>query len=180
MIKIICCMDKSNAIGYKNKLLYHLPNDLKHFKNLTENNFVLFGTKTFESVLNYNNGNPLPNRTTVVLTRNDKYEVPSKVFKFDNVEQIIKHYTSTGEQEKDLWVCGGAKVYEKFMPYTDELHITIVDTITTDADTFFPVINLDEWKLMSKEEHKADEKHEYGYTFKMYKRIKKETAKNEI
>lgn len=174
MIKIICCMDKSNAIGYKNKLLYHLPRDLKSFREKTQNNFVVVGRKTFESILQYNNGNPLPNRTTVVLTRNDKYEVPSKVFKFDNIEQIIKHYTSTGEQEKYLWVCGGSKVYEKFMDsgYVDELHITVVNTIATEADTFFPVISLDEWKLMSKEEYGADDKHEYGYTVKVYKRIK--------
>ncbi|MCM3109859.1 dihydrofolate reductase [Lederbergia lenta] len=179
-IKIIACFDKSNSLGYGNKLLYSLPNDLKRFKELTSGHFVLFGRKTFESVLTYNNGMSLPNRENVILTRNQDYAVPPGTHVFHDIDKIIEHYTSTGEQDRDLWIAGGGRIYEQLLPYAEELYLTKVHTIASKADTFFPVINLDEWRLLDKEEHIVDEKHEYDYSYHTYRRIRLEKSKLSI
>ncbi len=172
-IKLVACCDLSLAIGNKNKLIYKLPNDLKRFKQLTSGHFVVMGRKTFESILDYN-GKPLPNRENIVLTRQKEYKTPLGVHVFHDIDTIIKHYTSTGRQDRDLWVLGGGKVYEYFLPFADEIHLTKVNAIATNADTYFPIINLSDWEITERIENKADENHEYDYTFITYKRKQSE------
>ncbi|MFS0643855.1 dihydrofolate reductase [Siminovitchia sp. 179-K 8D1 HS] len=169
-IKIIACFDRSRAIGYKNKLLYKLPNDLKRFKELTTGHFVLFGRKTFQSVLKYNNGNPLSKRESIVLTKNENFEAPLGVHVFNNIESIINHYTKTGNQDRDLWICGGEQIYRQAMPYADEIYATLVDTVAPKADSMFPVIDEKHWELVDSITNKADEKHKYDYVYLTYRR----------
>lgn len=135
-IKLICAVDSNWAIGNKNQLLFAIPQDLIRFKQLTENQFCIFGRNTFESILNYNNGKPLSDRTNVVLTRNRKYDSPIGVYKSDSVEHILNHYNS-GKQHKDIMVCGGSDIYNQFMSYADEVLITYIDAQAPQADTYF-------------------------------------------
>lgn len=135
MIKLICAVDINFAIGYKSSLLFKVPDDLKRFKKLTEHQFCVMGRNTFESILDYN-GKPLSNRINVVLSHDDKLELPLGVFKFNSVEKIINHYHS-GEQTKDVFIIGGAEVYNQFLPYADDVLITYIDAEAPQADTYF-------------------------------------------
>lgn len=127
VIKFILCTDKVGAIGYKNQLLYHISDDLKRFKKLTENQIVLMGRKTLESLPNHF----LPHRVNVVLTRDKTYKPKnSSVIVMHDFDTIINHYKS-GEQDKDLIVIGGAQIYEEFPQYPDVIHHTqVLDTNT--------------------------------------------------
>jgi dihydrofolate reductase len=170
-IKILVAVDTNFAIGYKNKLLFHISDDLKRFKKLTTGNYVLMGRKTFESILSYNN-KPLPNRLNVVLTRNRKYEVPLGVFKSESVGNIINHYKN-GIQDKDLFCIGGNEVYNSFLPYADEVLITYIDAESKLADTYFNRQTLEKDFYISKSEKNHCEKTGLDFYFVTYKRTLK-------
>lgn len=127
MIKFILCTDKNGALGYKNQLLYHISDDLKRFKKLTENQIVLMGRKTLESLPNQF----LPHRVNVVLTRDKNYKPKnSSVVVMHDFATIINHYKA-GTQDKDLIVIGGAQIYEEFPQYPDVIyHTQVLDTNT--------------------------------------------------
>lgn len=133
MIKLIAAIDANNGLGYKNNLLFHIPQDLKRFRQLTEGGLIVFGRKSFQSLP----VQPLPNRINVVLSRNKKFDVPTGAFKMDSVDQILNHYSTTNEDDKDMWICGGSDVYTAFLPYADEVLLTYIDKAADKADTFF-------------------------------------------
>src|SRR5690606_20330227 len=126
-------------LGYKNDLLYRIPADLKRFKELTTNQYVLMGSRTYESLP----VEKLPNRINVVLTRNKDYKVPTGVFKMDSVEHVLNHYNS-GEQDRDLYVIGGSTIYAQMLEHADEVLLTYVDAEAEYADTFFNRRKLEE------------------------------------
>jgi dihydrofolate reductase len=167
MISLVAAIDKNNAIGYQNKLLCYLPNDLRYFKQLTtsgNHNIVVMGRKTFESI-----SKPLPNRINVVLTKNKDYIAPRGVFVYHSVEEILKQYRNYGECKPSLWIVGGSEIYRQFMPYADRLYITLIDHVFENADAFFPQIT-DEWQLISEQRNKADNKNPYDHYFRVYER----------
>jgi dihydrofolate reductase len=134
MIKIIACLDANGGIGKDNRLLTHLPKDLKHFKETTKGHICVFGRKTFESLPR----RPLEGRKTVILTNNKNYTQTGC-----KVVHEIKDILDISKQ-LDVYICGGAEVYKQFMPYADELIISQIEE-EFDADTFFPEIDEKTW-----------------------------------
>ena len=161
MISIIVAIAQNYAIGKKGDLLCHLPADLKHFKEITSGKTVLMGERTFYSLPKH----PLPNRRNIVLT-----DVKGKTFEGAEAVYSIEVLCAKVQGEEEAFVIGGGMVYRQMMPIADKLYITHIHHSWEDADTFFPEIKEDEWKLISSEEHKADEKNPYDFTFCTYNR----------
>lgn len=157
-ISIIAAVARNNAIGYKNKLLYWLPNDLKHFKALTTGHTILMGRKTFESLPK----GALPNRRNCVLTRTVK-ELPGCEC-FASWDDFIK----TCSDDEDIYIIGGARVYHDLMDKADRLCLTEIDDEPPKADAFFP--DYGDWLFSKQEVHSKDEKHDFDYTFVEYVR----------
>jgi dihydrofolate reductase len=167
MINLIAAKDLSGGIGYQNDLLVKLPNDLHRFKELTKSHFVVQGRRTFESI-----GKPLPLRTNIILTKNNKYVAPNGTFVYHSVEDIIHEYENYGNKEMELWVIGGREIYTQFLKYADKLYITEIEHRFPKIDTYFPQFSFLDWKLIDKVENKKDEKHPYNYAYCIYERRK--------
>ena len=161
-IKLICAISKNNVIGNENKLPWNISEDLKRFKELTSNNWIVMGRKTFDSI-----GRPLPNRKNIVLSENKNLKIDS-VEVFNTPEDVIESYKNNSDQ-KDLFIIGGTYIYELFLQYCEYLFITYVDKEYL-GDAFFPKIDWNEWKLIS-EETKFDDKEGVNFNFRDYKRI---------
>lgn len=159
MIHIIVATDKNMAIGYQNKLLFWLPNDLKRFKELTTGNTIIMGRNTFLSLPK----GALPNRRNIVLSTRKDASFPGAET-YSSLEEAIK---ACKEDEK-IYIIGGASVYKQALPLADVLCITEIDAEAPAADTYFPTINPSIWKENSRESHPTDEKHEYPYAFVEY------------
>lgn len=160
---IIVAVDEQNAIGRNGDLLCHLPNDLKHFKNITSGHTVIMGRRTYESLPK----GALPNRTNIVVTSDEPENYPDCI-----VVRSLEEAFEQAPTDKEIFIIGGGQLYRSSLKLTDKLYLTRINHTFDDADTFFPEINFDEWKLTEKDEHKADEKHAYNYTFETYERMK--------
>ena len=180
MITIIAAVAKNGAIGYENKLLYWLPNDLKRFKALTTGHTIIMGRRTFESLPN----GALPNRRNVVVSRtrcemrgkatgrraklgNARCEVRENTTLeyFGSLEEALEHTS----RDEEVFIIGGASVYEQSMAIADRLCLTEIDDVPKDADAFFPDYSKG-WKVVRKEAHPKDERHAFGYAFVDYVR----------
>lgn len=159
MIHIIVATDKNMAIGYQNKLLFWLPNDLKRFKELTTGNTIIMGRNTFLSLPK----GALPNRRNIVLSTRKDASFPGAET-YASLEEAIK---ACKEDEK-IYIIGGASVYKQALPLADVLCITEIDAEAPEADTYFPTIDPTIWKENSRESHPTDEKHNYPYAFVEY------------
>ena len=159
MISIIVAIAENYAIGRKGDLLCHMPEDLKHFKQITSGKTVMMGERTFFSLPKH----PLPNRRNIVLTdaQGKTFEGAEAVYSLDEMINAVK-----GEEE--AFVIGGGMVYRQMMEHADKLYITRIHHSWEDADTFFPEIKEEEWELTSAERHEADDKNPYAYTFCTY------------
>lgn len=156
MINVIAAVAKNNAIGFQNKLLYWLPNDLKRFKALTTGHTIIMGRKTFESLPK----GALPNRRNVVLSRSVK-ELPGCDV-YASLEEALAHCSS----DEDIYIIGGDSVYGQAMAFADRLCLTEIDDTPTEADAFFP--DYSAWKESFREDHDVDEKHAQRYSFVDY------------
>ena len=159
MLNLIVAISQNNAIGKAGDLLCHLPNDLKHFKDITTGATIVMGKTTFFSLPR----RPLPNRRNIVLTRDTN-------FTYDNTEvahSIDQLYTMLGKDE-NVFIIGGGNVYQQFLSNVDKLYITHIHHTWDDADTFFPEIDPTIWQCISQEHHETDDKHLYPYTFANY------------
>lgn len=164
MINIIVAADLNNAIGKDNRLLWHLPLDLKNFKKLTLQHPVIMGRKTFESI-----GKPLPNRTNIVLTQNQTHSIQDKypeVICSSNFENAL-HLAL--QKDEEIFVIGGAKVYQKAMKIADRIYFTQVLS-HFDADTFFPPIFDKDWTKISEQKFLQDKNHPYNFNFITYQK----------
>ena len=157
---IVVAISENNAIGKDNQLLWHLPADLKHFKEITTGHPIIMGRKTYDSI-----GRPLPNRRNIVITR-------TTTLKISNVEVVnnLQDAISLCNEENEAFIVGGAEIYKHALPLTNRIYLTTVHK-TYEADTFFPVLNMNEWKEVFKEYHPADEKNSVAYTFSTLERI---------
>ena len=153
MVTIVVAISENNAIGKNNQLLWYLPADLKHFKNITTGHTVIMGRKTYDSV-----GKPLPNRRNIIITRQDITIEGCEVVK--SIEDALA--LSTGEEE--VFIVGGAEIYKQSIHLTNRIYLTIVHQ-KFDADSFFPEINYDEWQQTEREDHQPDEKNKLPYSF---------------
>jgi dihydrofolate reductase len=158
-IAIIVAVDRNLAIGFQNKLLFWLPNDLKHFKALTIGNTIIMGRKTFESLPN----GALPNRRNIVISSNPTLQYANAEV-FPSLEAAIKN----SDDDKDIYIIGGESIYRQALPLSDELYITEIMDEASEADAFFPTIDPDIWYEKSRENHPVDEKHLYPYSFVNY------------
>lgn len=159
MLNLIVAIAENNAIGKAGDLLCHLPNDLKHFKEITTGAIVVMGKNTFFSLPR----RPLPNRRNIVLTRDIAftYENTEVAHSMDELQTML-------QDNENVFIIGGGNVYEQFMTKVDKLYITHIHHTWQDADTFFPEIDPAIWQCVSEEYHEADEKHLYPYTFAVY------------
>ncbi|WP_407556105.1 dihydrofolate reductase [Winogradskyella sp. 4-2091] len=158
-LTIIVAAGENNAIGKDNKLIWHLSDDLKHFKSLTNGHHIIMGRKTFESF-----PKPLPNRTHVVITRQKDYKVPEGVIVVNSLDDAI----DAARFDKQPFIIGGGEIYKQAMPLVDKLEITRVHSNFENADTYFPEIDKTKWQEVSRKTHDADEKHAYAFSFITY------------
>lgn len=161
MVTIIAAIAKNNALGKNNDLIWHLPADLKRFKKLTTGHHMLMGRNTFESI-----GKPLPNRTSVIITRNKDYFKDGCLIAY-SLEEALE----IASEDDEIYVIGGAQIYEYALQHNlaDALEITLLHH-SFDADAFFPEIDLSIWKEVNREDFKADEKNDYNYSFIRYEK----------
>jgi dihydrofolate reductase len=162
MITIIAAIAENNALGKDNQLIWHLPADLKRFKKVTLGHHIIMGRKTFESL-----GKPLPNRTTIIITRNKGYKQEGCI-----VVNSLQEAIEAASADKNPYILGGAEIYKQAMEIADKLDLTLVHH-NFDADAFFPEINFNKWKEISRENFKADENNKYNYSFVTYVKNKK-------
>lgn len=158
-ISIIAAVAKNHAIGFENKLIYWLPNDLKRFKALTTGHTIIMGRNTFESLPK----GALPNRRNVVLSTTVKELPGCEVF------PTLDAALQSCQPDEDIYIIGGARVYEQAISKADRLCLTEVDDTPAQADTFFPDYSTG-WRVVNKEAHPKDERHAYEYAFTDYER----------
>lgn len=161
MISLVVAAAENNAIGKNNQLLWHLPNDLKFFKNTTWAGVVIMGRKTFESV-----NKPLPGRLNIVVTGNKEWQAEG-VMVAPDLKQAIE--LAAKENFKKIFIIGGGEIYKQSMPLADTIYMTRVHT-QIDGDTYFPVIDTNEWQLKEKNDFFKDEKHAYDYSFETWEK----------
>ena len=159
MISLVVAASTNNAIGKDNQLLWHLPNDLKFFKNTTWGMVVVMGRKTFEAV-----NKPLPGRINIVITRQAGWTAEGTVTATD-LNDALKKAGETNCEE--IFVIGGGEIYKQSMAICDKIYITRVHA-TLDGDTFFSEIDESNWVLASNEDFEADAKHAYSYSFQVW------------
>lgn len=171
-ISIICAMGMNREIGKENKLLWNIKGDMRYFRELTTNKIVVMGRNTYESILSIL-GEPLPSRTNIVITSNDNYKVPyDNVYIIYSIDRFLYDYKAYADKKEEIFIIGGEQVYKQFLPYADKLYLTIVHSEFPDADSFFPAIS-DKWKVVSKQDNKANENNEYDYSFLVYEKKNK-------
>ena len=159
IVSIVVATGKNGEIGKDNRLLWHLPADMKYFKNLTTGHPIIMGRHTYDSI-----GKPLPNRRNIVITRqkNLLIEGVDVVNSLEDAIELVK-------DAPEIMVIGGADVYKQALPLTKRIYITRVDT-EPDADRFFPELNADDWNIHVNISNPADDKNIYSMTFQMLER----------
>ena len=162
MLSIIVAIAKNHAIGKDNKLLWHLPEDLKRFKRMTTGHNIIMGRKTFESL-----GRVLPNRYHIILCNDTNLTIDDEnVEILDDISKLDKYISS----DEENFVIGGATMYKLLMPYAKKMYITEIDK-EFDGDVYFPEINKEEWKVTSREQGPEDNENDFNYEYVTYERI---------
>lgn len=156
LISAILAMDEKRLIGRDNQLPWHLPADLQHFKAITSGSPILMGRKTYESI-----GRPLPNRTNIIMTRDTSYMAPG-CHVVTSLDQALQ--TATAENNKEIFIIGGAEIYRQCLPRIQRIYLTIIHHVF-EGDTHFPELNAKEWIETEKTTHQPDEKNQYSYSF---------------
>lgn len=161
MITLIAATAENNALGKNNDMIWHLPDDFKRFKKLTSGHFIIMGRKTYESL-----DGPLPNRTHIIITRQENYaeKVDANCcIVVDNIEDAIAKSASEGE----TFVIGGGEIYKLALPLADKIELTRVHG-TFEADAYFPEIDENKWNLVNEDYHPKDEKHNFDFTYQTF------------
>ena len=158
-LTLIVAAGENNAIGKDNDLIWHLSNDLKRFKSLTNGHHIIMGRKTFESF-----PKPLPNRTHIVITRQTDYKVPSGVIVVNSLADAI----DAAKSDNQPFIIGGGEIYKQALALVDKLEITRVHAVFENADTFFPEIDNTKWQEINRTTHNVDEKHAHAFSFITY------------
>ncbi|WP_119344603.1 dihydrofolate reductase [Facilibium subflavum] len=161
MLSIIVAYDQHHGIGLKNTLPWKLSDDLKNFKKITENNYIVMGRKTFDSI-----GRPLPKRKNIILTKKQDYH-QDKCIILHSIEQVL-----TLAKEKphyEIFIIGGAEIYQQFLPFVDRLYITKVNAVQP-ADTFFPKWDKTQFKRIGNRHYKKDENNQFDFDFEVWEK----------
>jgi len=158
MLSLVAAIGKNRELGFKNKLLWHLPDDFARFKEITTGHSIIMGRKTYESI-----GKPLPSRKNIIISRSKEFEAPGGVV----VHSLKEAIEEAGRGE--AFVIGGAEIYKMALPLANKIYLTCVN-METEADVFFPELGEGEWKEVSREKHVADERHTQAFDFKILER----------
>ncbi len=161
-ISLVVAAATNNAIGKDGKLPWHLPKDMKHFKNVTWGMPIVMGRKTFESL-----GRVLPGRKNIVITRQPGWKKEGAIA-VKNLEDAL--FVARETDAKEVMVIGGGEIYKSLFEKARRIYLTRVEA-EPEADTFFPSLRPEEWHLMSQQNHEADEKNAYNYSFQVWERI---------
>lgn len=159
-LALIAAIARNNAIGFENRLIYWLPNDLKRFKALTTGHTIIMGSNTFRSLPK----GALPNRRNIVLSRKEGSFPGAETF------HTLEDALANCSNEEIVYIIGGEMLYRTAMPLADILCLTEVDDTPENADAFFPEFNRREWEVIEKEQFGKDEKHSFDYSFVTYAR----------
>ena len=160
-LSLIVAAAENNSIGKNNQLLWHLPNDLKFFKNTTWGMPVIMGRKTFEAV-----NKPLPGRFNIVITRQERWKADGVIVAKDLNDALQK---ATETNCKEIFIIGGGEIYKQSMEMADKIYLTRVHA-TIEGDTFFPMVDENKWQLIADEDFGVDEKHAFAYSFQVWER----------
>ncbi len=162
-LSFIAALDERRAIGHGGGMPWHLPDDLKFFKQTTLGKPMLMGRKTWESL-----GGVLPKRPHLVVSRHPMQDLPAGVMHYFSVEEGLKALREFGTEEG--FVIGGGQLFTELLPRADRLYLTQIHATLPEADTFFPEVDFAGWKLTQSSEHAADERHNYAFTFEQWDR----------
>ena len=157
MITIIAAAGSNNELGKDNDLVWHLPKDFKRFKKLTTGHHIIMGRKTFQSF-----PKTLPNRVHIVITRNTDYHPEGAIIVHSMTEAL-----ELAKNDPQIFIIGGGEIYKLGMKIADKIELTRVNS-SFEADTFFPEIPSDDWKLISEEFHLKDEKHKFDFSYQTF------------
>lgn len=160
-IAMIAALDKNRVIGSDNAMPWHLPDDLKFFKDNTLKKTVVMGRKTFESI----GARPLPNRRNLVITRNTDFQAPG-IEVFTSIDAALQSCVTDTDE---VIIMGGGQLYQQMMPYAHKLYLTLVEAEVS-GDTVFPEWSLGDWQITSEYHHPQDEKHAYAFEFVILER----------
>lgn len=160
MIKIIAAVDKNMLLGDRKGLVWNIPEDMNFFKYMTSGHIVLMGRKTYETI-----GKALPNRINLILTRDKNYSVPGCLV-FTSIYDVLKWYNDFDDKKKDLFIIGGAEIYQQFLQYSDYLILTEIQHEFI-GSVYFPKLKRKEWKLINS----IKEKIKYELHFNTYMKI---------
>ncbi len=155
-LSIIVAVAENGVIGHNNQLIWRLPEDLKMFKRLTSGHPIIMGRKTFESI-----GKPLPNRTSIIITKNPEFQIEGCIT-VHSLEEAIE--AANEIEENEAFIIGGAEIYRLALPFADKIYLTEVHH-AFEGDTFFPAIDKELWEEVNRTDHDIDEKHLYKYSF---------------
>ncbi|HLQ98518.1 MAG TPA: dihydrofolate reductase [Candidatus Dormibacteraeota bacterium] len=161
MISLLVAMGKNRVIGFENDMPWHLPEDLKYFKEKTIDQTIIMGRKTFDSI-----GRALPNRRNIVLTKKS-IDFPDGIEVIRDIENIYQWNKEKPDQE--FFVIGGGNLYKQVLPFASRMYITEIDQ-SFEGDTYFPTFDEDEWTLTSKLKGKKNDRNPYDYHFLQYDR----------
>jgi dihydrofolate reductase len=157
MITIIAAAGSNNELGKDNDLVWHLPKDFKRFKKLTTGHHIIMGRKTFQSF-----PKPLPNRVHIVITRNTDYHPEGAIIVHSMTEAL-----ELSKNDSQIFIIGGGEIYQLGMKIADKIELTRVNS-SFEADTFFPEIPSEDWKLIYEEFHLKDEKHKFDFSYQTF------------
>lgn len=160
-ISCIVAAGNNNVIGNDNDIPWYLPADLQYFKKITLGHHIIMGRNCFESI-----GKPLPKRTNIVLTR-DPFYIASNCLIAHSIPEALAMAHENGEEE--AFIIGGGKIYQQSQELWDDLYFTKVD-VEVEGNVYFPELDMNEWKLVSEDQHLPDEKNKYSYNFQKYER----------
>jgi dihydrofolate reductase len=160
MLSAIVAMDRNRVIGFQNQMPWHLPADLKHFKNITMGHPIIMGRNTYDSL-----GKPLPGRNNIVITRRPLV-APAEILQVANVTDALK----AAEQTDEIFIIGGQQIFEQTLEQVQRIYLTRIEHEFS-GDRYFPELNEQTWKVISSENHAPDERNVYPYTFLIMERI---------
>jgi dihydrofolate reductase len=156
ILSMISAVAENRVIGNKNTLPWHMPADFKYFKEATLGKTLVMGLNTFNSI----GGKPLPGRKHIILSNDPNFVAPENCVVAHSIDEAVE----LTKNEPEVMICGGASVYKQFLPLAQRLYLTEIHA-SPEGDTYFPEVNLAEWKEIKREDHRADEKNKYDYSF---------------
>jgi dihydrofolate reductase len=161
-IAFVVAWDRNRVIGKGGRLPWHLPDDMKHVRELTVGKPLIMGRRTYESI-----GKPLPKRTSIVLTRDPAFRANGVLIAHTPEEAL-----ALASEAPEVIVFGGAEIFERFLPIADRIYLTEVDAEVEGADTVFPRVDRSNWRIVERTDHPADDRHPYAFRFLTLDRIR--------